>query len=153
MTTTQAPTAPMLIDGRWVGSATTRPVHNPADGTVVGHLAWGGASEAVAAADAAREALPHWGSRPARERADVLLQAVTVLARRHQEIAALLARETGKRLPEAVGELSLSMEYLRWFAEEARRPAGEVLTSEISGREQLVLREPAGVVRSEERRV
>ncbi|HLS24963.1 MAG TPA: NAD-dependent succinate-semialdehyde dehydrogenase [Beutenbergiaceae bacterium] len=148
MTTTQAPTAPMLIDGRWVGSATTRPVHNPADGTVVGHLAWGGASEAVAAADAAREALPHWGSRPARERADVLLQAVTVLTRRHQEIAALLARETGKRLPEAVGELTLSMEYLRWFAEEARRPAGEVLTSEVSGREQLVLREPAGVVAS-----
>lgn len=146
MTTPDAPTVAMLIDGDWVGSSTTRPVHNPADGAVIAHLAWAGAEQAVAAADAARRALTQWGGRPARERADILMQAVTVLSRRHHEIAALLARETGKRLPEAVAEVNLSMEYLRWFAEEARRPAGEVLTPEAPGREQLTLREPAGVV-------
>lgn len=146
MTTSQVPTAAMLIDGHWVGSSTTRPVHNPADGALIGHLAWAGASQATAAAEAAQRALPAWGSRPARERADILLEAVRLLGRRHQEIATLLARETGKRLPEAVAEVNLSMEYLRWFAEEARRPAGAVLTPESPGREQLVLREPAGVV-------
>src|SRR5690625_7697140 len=117
MTTTQAPTAPMLIDGRWVGSATTRPVHNPADGTVVGHLAWGGASEAVAAADAAREALTRWGSRPARERGDVLLQALTVLTRRQQDLAALPGREPGKRRPNAGGAVTSSTASLRCFAQ------------------------------------
>ncbi len=138
----------MLVDGDWSHGVSAHTVTNPADGSVVGEIAWGDAGTARRAADAAARALPAWASRTARQRADILLEGVRRIAARQEEIALLLSRETGKRLPEAMGELALSMEYFRWFAEEARRPAGEHLTPEAPGRHQLTVRKPAGVVAS-----
>ncbi|MGB3376179.1 MAG: aldehyde dehydrogenase family protein, partial [Microbacterium sp.] len=54
--------------------------------------------------------------------------------------------EAGKRLPEAVGELAFSAEYIRWFAEEARRPQGSVYAQEDAARRHLSTRSAAGVV-------
>jgi succinate-semialdehyde dehydrogenase/glutarate-semialdehyde dehydrogenase len=141
-------TGTMLVDGSWSHGDTTHTVTNPADGSVVGEIGWGNAATARLAADAAARALPTWASRTARQRADILLEGVRLIADRQEEIALLLSRETGKRLPEAIGELTLSMEYFRWFAEEARRPTGEHLTPEAPGRHQLSVRRPAGVVAS-----
>lgn len=94
------------IDGGWRDPAARRSVTNPADGwSVVGTVGYGGKGEAAAAADAAATAFPAWSGLPARARADILLDAGSRLAERADEIGRLLAREAGKRLPEAVGEV------------------------------------------------
>ena len=123
----------------------TREVHNPADGSVVGSVEYGGAAEARAAADLAAEAFPAWSGRPARQRADILNRAAQLLAERAEAIGLLLAREAGKRTPEGVGEVRFAAEYFRWFAEQARRPSGELIPPEAANRRHLTLTRAAGV--------
>lgn len=138
----------ILIDGVWQDTNDHKDVLNPVDGSVVGRVAYGGAAEAAAAADAAAAALPAWSDLPARSRSALLHKAADLIAGRAEEIGTLLAREAGKRKPEAVGEVSFSAEYFRWFAEEIRRPSGSVLPNEASDRRHMTLRRPAGVVAS-----
>jgi succinate-semialdehyde dehydrogenase/glutarate-semialdehyde dehydrogenase len=141
-------TAPQLIDGTWEDGDSTAEVTNPADGSVVGHVAWGDAKTAQRAADAAARAFDDWAGLPPRRRADILLAASRLIAERAESIGSTLAREAGKRRPEAVGEVAFSAEYFRWFAEQARRPQGEVLTHEAGDRRHLTIRRPVGVVAS-----
>ncbi len=141
-------TASHLVDGTWEDGDSTVDVTNPADGSVVGRLAWGDAKTARRAADAAARAFADWSDLPPRRRADILLEASRLIAERADAIGDLLAREAGKRRPEAVGEVAYSAEYFRWFAEQARRPQGEVLAHEAADRRHLTVRRPVGVVAS-----
>lgn len=141
-------TGTMLIDGTWHTPDHHLDVTDPADGSVVGQVGWGDATDARRAADAAAAAFDTWADTPPRVRADLLLRAAELIGERQRSIGELLAREAGKRLPEALAEVSFSAEYLRWFAEQARRPQGDLLTSEQPGRRQLTLRRPTGVVAS-----
>jgi succinate-semialdehyde dehydrogenase/glutarate-semialdehyde dehydrogenase len=146
---TAVPTiAKNLVAGTWEEGESALEVTNPADGTVVGQVAWGGPDTARRAADAAAGAFGEWSELPARRRADILLEASRLLAERAETIGATLAREAGKRLPEAVGEVAFSAEYFRWFAEQARRPHGEVIPHEAADRRHLTVRRPVGVVAS-----
>lgn len=120
-------------------------VVNPADGTQVGEVDYGGAAEAVAACEAAARAFPDWSEAPPRARADILAKAAVLLAERAPAIGLLLACETGKRLPEGVAEVRFAAEYFRWFAEQARRPIGEVMPAEATNRRHLTFARPAGV--------
>lgn len=135
-----------LIDGVWSALDERRDVTSPGTGEVVGTVCWGTVEHARRAADAAERAFVSWSERPARERADILLRAAELLNQRRDEIAPILAAEAGKRLPEAVGELTFSAEYIRWFAEEARRPQGSVFAEEDPARRHFSMRSAAGVV-------
>lgn len=137
-----------LIDGDWMDGDSTFEVTNPADGSSVGHIAWSGHAAAHRAADAAARAFGEWSDLPARRRSDILLEASRLIAERADSLGTLLAREAGKRLPEAVGELAFSAEYFRWFAEQARRPTGKVIPHEAVDRRHLTVRRPVGVVAS-----
>ena len=133
------------IGGEWVEPGATIPVTNPADDSVIAEIGYGGAAEAKAACDAAADAFPAWAATSARQRADVLRAVADQLVARAGPIGTLLAKETGKRLPEGIAEIGFAAEYFRWFAEEIRRPSGQVLAEEAVGRRQLALRRPAGV--------
>jgi acyl-CoA reductase-like NAD-dependent aldehyde dehydrogenase len=111
----------LLIDGTWETPDAALDVTDPADGTLVGSIGWGTGADARRAADAAARALPGWAGSPARRRADIRLDAARLITERTAGIGALLAREAGKRLPEAVAEVGFSAEYFRWFAEQVRR--------------------------------
>jgi succinate-semialdehyde dehydrogenase/glutarate-semialdehyde dehydrogenase len=140
--------ARQLINGTWEDGDTLVDVTNPADGTIVGKHSWGSAVDATRAVDAAAKAFGGWAELPPRRRADTLLEASRLITERTEEIGTLLAREAGKRLPEALGEVSFSAEYFRWFAEQARRPSGEVIPHEAADRRHLTFRRPVGVVAS-----
>lgn len=135
-----------FIDGRWLSPTTTRAVENPANRSVLAEIGYGGKADAVQAADAAEKAFASWSSTTARQRADLLGEASRLIAERADEIGLLLSRESGKRLPEGAAEIRFAAEYFRWFAEESRRPIGDVLSNEMPGRRQVVLRRPTGVV-------
>ena len=141
-------TASQLVAGVWEESDSTVEVTNPADGSIVGHIAWGDVDTAQRAADAAARAFGDWSELPARRRADILLEASRLITERAQSLGTTLAQEAGKRLPEAVGELAFSAEYFRWFAEQARRPHGEVIPHEVADRRHVTVRRPVGVVAS-----
>jgi succinate-semialdehyde dehydrogenase / glutarate-semialdehyde dehydrogenase len=138
----------ILIGGEWQKRDETLAITNPADGSIAGYVAWGNTKDAQRAADAAAAAFTAWSELPARRRADLILDAGRLLTQRADEIGTLLAREAGKRKPEALAEVAFSAEYLRWFAEEIRRPAGQVIPPEASDRRHLTIRRPSGVVLS-----
>ena len=140
--------ARMHIAGAWRDAETYLDITNPADDTVVGSLAWGTPANAVEAADAASAAFGSWATTTARHRADILRDGADLLQQRASDIAELLAREAGKRLPEARAEIAFSAEYFRWFAEEVRRPAGVVIPQENPAVRHLTIRKPVGVVAS-----
>jgi len=138
----------VLINGVWETPDKVIEVTNPSDDSLVGTVGSASAQDASRAADAAAAAFPQWADLPARRRADILLDAARLIADRADDIGSLLAREGGKRLPEAVGEVSFSAEYFRWFAEQVRRPAGHVVPHEVADRRHLTIRRPTGVVAS-----
>ncbi len=138
---------PCLIGGRWVAPEGGRRlrVDNPATGAQIAELAYGGTADAIAAADAAADALAAWSARPARQRAELLRRVADILDQRRGSIARLLAADAGKRLVEAEAEVQLSAEFFRWFADAVRQPAGEIMRSEHTGRHQLTFTTAAGV--------
>jgi succinate-semialdehyde dehydrogenase/glutarate-semialdehyde dehydrogenase len=137
-----------LINGEWNDPPSTQQVDNPADGSLVGYIGYGGVTEARSAADAAANAFPSWGDTPARRRGDVLRRAANLISEQAETIGTLLAAEAGKRKPEAIGEIRFSAEYFRWFAEQARRPSGALHPHETSDRRHVTIRRPVGVVAS-----
>jgi len=61
-------------------------------------------------------------------------------------MALIMTGEQGKPLAEARGEVAYAAGFLEWFAEEARRVNGDVLTPHAADKRLTVLRRPVGVV-------
>ena len=135
------------IGGEWVeGDGVTRNV-NPSDThDVVGVYAQAGAAQLDAAVAAARAAFPAWSRSTPQERHDILLRASTEILARRAELGDLLAREEGKTLPEAIGEVVRAGQIFDFFAGEALRIPGEKFPSVRPGVDIEVTREAVGVV-------
>lgn len=135
------------INGHWEGGVTTGTSENPSDlASPVADYARGDARQAEAAVEAAREAFASWSLSTPQRRADVLDFVGSELLARKEELGGLLAREEGKTLPEAIGEVARAGHIFKFFAGEALRPGGEKLPSVRPGIEVDVTREPVGVV-------
>jgi alpha-ketoglutaric semialdehyde dehydrogenase len=136
-----------LINGQWVeGAATTRNI-NPSDTRdVIGEYAQADAAQAREAVAAAHAAFGAWSLSTPQQRFDILDAAGSEILARRSELGDLLAREEGKTLPEAIGEVVRAGNIFKFFAGEALRGAGDVLPSVRPGVGVEVTREPVGVV-------
>jgi aldehyde dehydrogenase (NAD+) len=135
------------IGGEWVeGDGTTHNV-NPSDtNDVVGAYARASAAQLDEAVAAARAAFPAWSRSTPQERHDILLRVSTEILARRAELGDLLAREEGKTLPEAIGEVARAGQIFDFFAGEALRIPGEKFPSVRPGVDIEVTREAVGVV-------
>lgn len=138
----------MFINGEWVDaiSGATFDVTNPATGEKVGAMPDGGADDAAAAIAAAHAAFGSWSTTTAYERADILMRAWQLMNDRAGELAELMTTEQGKPLKASRFEVGYGADFLRWFAEEARRVTGEWLPSSRPDQRFLSIRQPVGVV-------
>jgi aldehyde dehydrogenase (NAD+) len=135
------------IGGEWAEGERASPDVNPSDTTdVVGQYAQAGESQAKAAIGAARDAFPKWSLATPQVRADALDFIGSEILARKAELGDLLAREEGKTLPEAIGEVARAGQIFKFFAGEALRIPGEKLASVRPGLDVEVTREPVGVV-------
>src|SRR5690606_7387116 len=114
-------------------------------GSVIAHIPFGGEEDARRAVDAAAAAFPAWSGLTAAARAKHLHRVADVLEAQRNEIALLITQEEGKPQAEAQGELQLSIDSLRWYAEEARRAYGSWIPDPMPGRRLLTVRQPVGV--------
>lgn len=135
-----------LIDGEWVGSEASKNI-NPSDiNDVVGMYAQGGAEDAKAAIAAAKAAFPAWSRSGILERHAILRKTSDEILARKDELGALLAREEGKILPEATGEVIRAAQIFDFFAGEALRLTGELVPSARPNIGVEITREPLGVI-------
>jgi len=86
-------------------------VTNPSDLTVVGQLTPASAADVETALSIAKP----WDA-PAADRAAVLNKAAVLYEEHYGELFALLAREAGKSIPDAVAELREAVDFLRYYA-------------------------------------
>ncbi|MEZ5664140.1 MAG: aldehyde dehydrogenase family protein [Burkholderiaceae bacterium] len=136
-----------LIAGEWLAGSALRRNINPSDtGDLVGEYSHADAAQAELAIQAARQAFPAWARGSVQARADALEKIAAELLARRDELGNLLAREEGKTLPEAVGEVVRAGQIFRFFAGEVVRASGEHLPSVRPGIEVDITREPIGVV-------
>lgn len=137
----------LFIDGEWREPIIEgkKGVVNPATGKVFCEIGYGGVEDALSAVDAAEHAFGSWSSTSVRERANILNRVADLLRERADQIAENLAAESGKPVPQAVGEVRFSAEYFQWFAEEIRRPYGQIIPSDSANKRHIAYTEPAGV--------
>ena len=136
-----------LINGQWVAGKATTANTNPSDlADVIGEYAQGDAADVDAAVAAATAAFPAWSTSGIQARHDALLKIGNEILARKAELGDLLAREEGKTLPEAIGEVGRAGQIFQFFAGECLRLAGESLPSVRPGIGVEITREPIGVV-------
>ena len=135
----------LLIGGSWVtGDNGSFPVHNPSCGQLLAHVADASIEQGIEALDAACDARTSWAATSARERADILNRAYTLMTQRTEVIARLMTLEMGKPLDQSRGEVAYAANYLRWYAEEAARNFGRTAVAPESGLQITTVRRPVG---------
>jgi aldehyde dehydrogenase (NAD+) len=136
-----------LIAGEWVSGEEASDNINPANtDEVVGRFARASKADAERAIAAAKAAFLAWSRSGIQQRHDILHKASDEIMSRKEELGRLLAREEGKALPEAIGEVARAGQIFAFFAGETLRLTGELVPSVRPGVEVMVQREPVGVV-------
>ena len=101
--------------------APTHAIRNPADrDDVVGHVAEATPADTDAALARGTAAAPGWAAMPPEARAACLLRAADLLEERMPALLGLIVREAGKSLSNAVAEVREAVDFLRYYATEAR---------------------------------
>jgi acyl-CoA reductase-like NAD-dependent aldehyde dehydrogenase len=140
--------AKMLIGGRWVDalSGQTLPVENPATRESFGAIPRGATADVELAVRAAGDAFAAWSRIAPRERGALLMQVAERLAQRQEELAQMIARETGNALrTQARGEAASTVDIFRYFAGIAGELKGQTIPLG-EGVLSYTRREPIGVV-------
>lgn len=120
-------------------------VYNPADGSLLAHVRPASAETVHHRIGQAQTAQKEWAAKTALERADILWAWYRAVLDEQDTLARLMTLEQGKPLAEARGETAYAASFIRWFAEEARRCDGEIITPVKPGQKLLVIRQPVGV--------
>ena len=124
----------------------TMEVLSPSDGSVVAHMPRSGSADVDAAVAAARAAFKTWSRVPAPVRGEVLFRAGQLLVERKDAIAHVMAREMGKRVEEARGDIQEAIDTCWYAGAEGRRLFGHTAPSELPRKLGMTLRRPIGVV-------
>ena len=135
------------VGGAWTAGEAGRTiaVTNPADGALVGHVPALTGEEGLAAVSAAETAFADWAGRVPQDRAAVLRRWFEAMVASKEDLALLMTLEQGKPLSEARGEIDYAASFLEFYAEEAKRPNIEGITSHLPDAEVELWREPVGV--------
>lgn len=134
------------INGQWRDAERRFTVTNPANGETlasVPDLTADDAREAVAAAEAA---WPAWRRQTVKHRSALLRTWFDAIMAHQESLARLMTLEQGKPLAESRGEVAYGASFVEFYAEQAKRMAGETLPSHGVDKRILVFREPIGVV-------
>lgn len=134
-----------LIDGNWITGA-DESVTNPATGAELARVPSLGADHATRAVEAASAAFKTWRNTLAKEKASILRRWYDLMIAHREDLAHILTAEQGKPLTEARGEIDYAASYVEFYAEEAKRIAGETLPSHRADSRVMVIRQPVGVV-------
>ncbi|WP_291446572.1 aldehyde dehydrogenase family protein [Acidovorax sp.] len=136
-----------FIAGEWLAGADAAANINPSDTRdIVGQYARASQAQARTAVAAAAAAQPRWAALTPMQRSEALDHIGSELLARQGELADLLAREEGKALPDAAGEVLRAAHIFKFFAGEALRVGGELLGSTRANMTVEISREPVGVV-------
>lgn len=137
-----------FIGGKHVAgtSGRTADVYQPMDGSVIAKVALASQKELRAAVENALEAQPKWAAVNPQRRARVLMKFLDLIAQNNDELAELLAREHGKTIPDAKGDIQRGVEVVEFSLGVPNLMKGEFTDGAGPGIDIYSLRQPLGVV-------
>jgi acyl-CoA reductase-like NAD-dependent aldehyde dehydrogenase len=118
---------------------------NPADGSVACKVARSRAADVKAAVAAAAKAQVAWSETPAVKRGEALLDIVNAMKANQDEIAKVIALETGKSHKDALGETGAAIALGLFYASEGQRLYARTTTSAVPNKYAMTVRMPIGV--------
>ncbi len=125
-------------------------IRNEATGAVVGSVRAGTAQDVQHATKRSRAGAQQWAQVPAHRRSEILLKFVELARAQADELAVLLAAESGKILAHSRNELETALRIFTGYAEETKRLFGEAIPLDVQpgleGDLLVTRREPLGVV-------
>ncbi|MCZ8041627.1 MAG: CoA-acylating methylmalonate-semialdehyde dehydrogenase [Beijerinckiaceae bacterium] len=136
-----------FIGGKHVAGTSGRSadIYQPMDGTIIGKVALASAAELRAAVENAAEAQPKWAAVNPQRRARVLMKFLDLIAQNNDELAELLAREHGKTIPDAKGDIQRGVEVVEFSLGVPNLMKGEFTDGAGPGIDIYSLRQPLGV--------
>jgi succinate-semialdehyde dehydrogenase / glutarate-semialdehyde dehydrogenase len=136
----------LFLNGKWVRTQKSIRVVNPATTETLAELCTVERGEVRQAIIDAHLAFQSWRKLTGKARGEYLNKIADELHRRRDEIARTITLENGKPLAQSVGEVAMSVDHLRWFAEEARRVYGRTIPHQTDGKRHVIVKSPIGVV-------
>jgi aspartate-semialdehyde dehydrogenase len=135
------------VNGEWTAarSGNTLIVTNPSDSAELGEVASLSAGESAEAVTAADAAFASWAHMLPQERSAILRRWFDLITEHRSDLALIMTLEQGKPLSEAAGEIDYAASFVEFYAEEAKRPNIESVTSHLPNAEVEVWLEPVGV--------
>jgi len=137
-----------FVGGHWESASTTHtiPVRNPATGDVLAEAPLSSAADVGKAIQAASVALKTWRRTPPGDRIQPLFKLKALLDANFSDIARLVTQECGKTLAESEGELKRGIENVEVATGIPSLMMGSNLEDIASGIDELMIRQPVGVV-------
>ena len=143
----------MIEYGHFIGGKTvagksgrTAEVFQPMDGTVRAHVALASKSEVHAAVANAKAAQVAWGSTNPQRRARIMMKFYELIVQHTDELADILAREHGKTIVDAKGDIQRGIEVLEFSFGVPHLMKGEYTDGAGPGIDTYSMRQPLGVV-------
>ena len=122
----------------------TLTVLEPATEKILAEVPRAGAEETDAAVARAKAAYPAWRAVAPGDRAALLHRLADALAGEHEALAVLEARNAGKPIGDARGEMQMVVDTFRYYAAGPERNLGNTIP--VAGGIGMTFREPLGVV-------
>jgi betaine-aldehyde dehydrogenase len=122
----------------------TLSVIEPATEAVLEEVPRAGVAETDEAVARARTAYPAWRALAPGARAELLRALADAMAAEHEQLALLEARNAGKPINSARGEIGMAIATIRFYAGAPERLLGDTIP--VAGGEAFTFREPLGVV-------
>ena len=122
----------------------TLEVIEPATEAVLSSVPRAGASDADEVVARARAAFPAWRDLAPADRSRLLFALTARLEEAHEELAVLEARNAGKPISDARGEIGMVVDTFRYYAGMPERLLGDTIP--VAGGQAFTVREPLGVV-------
>src|SRR5690625_207872 len=136
----------MYINGEWIETKSTLDVVNPSTGDIYRVVNTVGKEETKQAINAAKSAFSEWSTISAYDRAEYIEKIANKIKENREVFAEIISSEMGKPIKNARGEVTKSIDYFKWFSEEAKRVYGETIPSAQSNRRLMAIKHPLGVV-------
>jgi malonate-semialdehyde dehydrogenase (acetylating) / methylmalonate-semialdehyde dehydrogenase len=143
----------MLEYGHFIGgkrvagkSGRTADVFQPLDGSIRAKVALASVAEVRAAVEAAKEAQPKWAATNPQRRARILMKFLELVDRHNDELADILAREHGKTVADAKGDILRGVEVVEFSVGAPHLMKGEYTDGAGPGIDLYSMRQPLGVV-------
>ena len=118
----------------------------PSSGEVLARVPRSSPAEVAAAVEAAAAAFPPWRDTPVADRVQVLFRLKAALEREHEELARVVARENGKLLADARGEVRRGIDVVDLACGMPTLLMGETVEGIARGIDSWSVRVPLGVV-------